>query len=213
MVVKSVKSGIAKLVHNTKAHILRKPTVNRKNTPRSNQSQKMKKTSDAVVGSFVEFDLVSPLGTLIIPDDYVYETSVAAIRARYNEPDIHMNSMLTDAHFNGSKELFTPGTRYKVSLIKVSGSTSTRKCVDFLKSKRCVWLGPQGLDLMYAQFEKVLPRAHRLMSFDVRFDEYKDHYRVPYLAVHQRALPEFRLAYASGKRAQGDYLVCFQKAR
>jgi len=132
-----------------------------------------------------KFGLLLDLGEVTVPDDPRLSTFFRKNRARF----FFWDRGITDSNFSSPTHILKPGDKLEVRAFGqvVPGMTTTGERLEFCqKQGGGVFVGAQGMSLVFEQKRDHLPRGFWYSSFDQRERLWRDNsncYRVPNLAA------------------------------
>jgi hypothetical protein len=116
-----------------------------------------------------KFALLKDFGYVEVPADYDHSTALARLKAMHYDDCYYFNSLLTDANFDNPSRVLKAVERYRVRAYEQvsSGTTSSVERVEFLQSlPGNVFIGAQGIPLVFEQKRHYLPKGKWYSSFD-----------------------------------------------
>lgn len=125
--------------------------------------------SDPSFKSAAKFELLADLGTLTVPEDYNHVTALKALNNKYCEKYYyHEGNKLCDLDFPNPTRIMKPGDKFNIRVFnQVSkGLTSSKERLTFLTTQKAVYLGAQGISLVFDQMRDELQRGLWYISFD-----------------------------------------------
>ena len=162
-----------------------------------------------------EDGLRSAIGTHLGYSDWLHVTPERlALFAQANREKLaYYNSGITDANFPKPSRILMPGQRLAVQAFKqiVVGSTTSIERMEFLRSQNAVFVGAQGLTLVFDQKRNQLAKNKKYVSSDERdrFWSVSLGFRVPELLADSRGGFSLRLGYFGPVWDDGTLLLCF----
>lgn len=124
---------------------------------------------DELIGKEVEkFFLLADLGTITVPEDYDHEICLARFAKEHRKEFYYFNDATTDENFPNPSRILKAGDVLHVRAFKqiVSGTTTSEERMAFLKGQNTVFVGAQGLSLVFEQKREELPKGKWYGSFD-----------------------------------------------
>ena len=115
-----------------------------------------------------KFSLFADLGIITVPENYSHATQLASFRRKNRKKFFSYDNDISDKHFPTPSRILKPGDRLSVTVFKqtVSGLTTSKERVAFLKNRNAVFTGPQGVSLVYEQKRDKLLKGYGYVSFD-----------------------------------------------
>lgn len=161
-----------------------------------------------------KFSLFVDLGTIIVPQSYVHKTRLMSFEEENRKKFYSYNDNVSDANFSHSSRAMNPGDKLWVRVFKqiVPGTTTSEERLAFLKTQNAVFVGAQGLTLVWEQKKDQLPRGYWYCSFDEKRNLWRDaggSHRVPSLYHHSDGDWDFSLGDFEGVWHDADCLLCF----
>ena len=161
--------------------------------------------------SFLCFSREKALESLVtVPLDYDHDTQIAKFLSFVqSQPSTRcLDKKICDAFFMDVCDRLSPGKTYEVCLYTASKPIDPELCIEFLKAKKSLFIGAQGLSLMYMQ--GVIPKGTKVVSFgkNTLSDEYA-------LSVYQYTGGSDNFFYVcwtgSYPLCKGDSILCISE--
>lgn len=146
------------------------------------------------------FRFVKTVGVVTVPADYVQETQLATFVAKHGKEFYYLNPALMDKNFAEVTVKLVPGRKLAVDAYQVAPSASSEQCLKLIESKKGLYVGAQGLTLVYQQLRSELPKGRWYLSFDkkVNLPVLDGRRRVPYLFCRSDGDFDANLGYWDG---------------
>jgi len=151
---------------------------------------------------------------IIVSNDYKHSTYIKSFRKKYKSGLYYSNSNITDKNFKNPSRILKPGDIFicKIfSQIKSDKITSEEKLA-FLKLQNAVFLGAQGICLVYEQGRDKLLKGKSYSSFDEKERLWEDHngyHRVPNIGVDLDGGFGFYISIFGNDCKPSTTLLCF----
>lgn len=160
-----------------------------------------------------KFALLFDLGVVTIPRDYNHSTQLASFRKKYLG-SVDFDYDLTDENFQNPSRVLKPGDKFHVRVFKQikPSITSTEERMAFLDKQNAVYLGAQGVSIVFEQRQGGLPAGYRYYSFDRKSRLYKRPWgtcELPYIGISNHSHPRFSFTKFEEYRYEEDVLLCF----
>ncbi len=155
-----------------------------------------------------KFTLLADLGVITVPADYDHATRLAKFREKHQGGEKksfrHYADNITDANFPNPTRILQPGDKLRVRAFRqIAGGTTTssEERMAFLTTQKAVYVGTQGLSLVFDQKRDQLPKGKWYASFDKKDRLWKDadgSHRVPSVFAQPDGDFVFNLGYFVG---------------
>lgn len=162
-----------------------------------------------IPGKFREF---INLGLIMVWDDYMPETCLSMFSRGHHEKFGSYNDTITDKHFSHPGRVLKPGDKLRVRVIEQTEAiTTSQECMAFLDQQEGnVYLGAQGLAIVFERMADLLPKNKEYTSFDRDENLWQPsggHRRLPIIRVSHDG--EFDLDLKDFKDTRGRSNVFF----
>ncbi len=161
---------------------------------------------------------------LTVPPNYQHAAHLASFaeenRSKFNHYDVSIN----DANFVRATNKLIPGKTYMVKIYMVGVQdppqfvitrVSSEDCLEFLKSVKAVFVGAQGLSLVWQVAKEKLRKSKKIISFDEKTALLKDRngvtYSAPYIFGEKFGSWGFSLYLFGLDLSDRDCLLCFNE--
>ena len=106
-----------------------------------------------------------------VPDDYKHEEQLSRFSSLFAKDHKCYNNnrkeFLTDVDFCRATKRLKPGKKYGAKIFKINAKTiSFEDCLIFLQKQKAIFVGAQGLSLIFQLKNDVLPRGIKIASLD-----------------------------------------------
>lgn len=159
---------------------------------------------------------------ITVPKNYIHETCLASFRKHDQKKGYstfcEFNHNITDENFKNVSVRLVPGQRLKASVFQIKkgvGMLSGRECLAFLRSKKAIFAGAQGMTLAFEQAENILfPNTQmkgKNWSWCSSLDEEEALFERHAVAIFHAPIGEWRLdlSFLYHKWDYQDRLLCF----
>ncbi len=148
-----------------------------------------KATYAALKTASQKFALFADLGTITVPNDYVHSNQLDLFAKQNRDKFCGYNDAITDANFPNPSRILKPGDKLRVRAFKqvVSGTTTSEERMAFLATRKAIYVGAQGVSLVWEQKRDQLPKDYWYASLDEKDRLWKDadgDHRVPGVDAH-----------------------------
>jgi hypothetical protein len=121
-------------------------------------------------GPVEQFALLTDLGIITVPEDYVHSSQLAIFIAKHGQEFRLYNHSITDKDYGNPTRILKPGDRLRVRTYRqiVPGETTYEERIAFLNAigMNSIYPGAQGLTLVYEQKYGMLSPGYVYTSFD-----------------------------------------------
>ena len=165
-----------------------------------------------------KFALLADLGIITVPEDYVHTMHMDSFKKKHQtwrkKAFYFYNDALTDVNFPSPSRVLKPGDKLSVRAFNqvVSGTTTSKERMEFLKSQHVVLVGAQGASLVFDQKRDQLPKGYWYVSFDEKERLWQDpggDHGVPYVSAGSDGGFRFGLGHFEYDWYDGHVLLCF----
>jgi hypothetical protein len=162
-----------------------------------------------------EIDMFTLLKTfpLVVPKNYDHFTRLSTFRKTYHRDFFLYNDALTDENFARVTVPLLPDQKLTVKLFGIDDLVGTAQCMSLLKEENALFVGAQGVSLVYELAKKELPYGRWAVSFDEKDALWKDaggEYRMAGIG-HISEGYGFDLGYYGYRLNSGRCVLCFSK--
>lgn len=152
---------------------------------------------------------------IVVPNDYEYSTYIKLFRRKNKTGLYYYNNDITDENFKIPYRILKPGDMFicKVFFQRKHGVTTSEERLAFYKAQNAIFLGIQGVCLVYEQQKDKLPKGKWYCSFDKKERLWKDSgsHRVPYIDVYSDGDFRIDIGYFEKRWSEKCALLCFYK--
>ncbi|NQV88118.1 MAG: hypothetical protein HQ402_00995 [Parcubacteria group bacterium] len=115
-----------------------------------------------------KFGILADLGIITVPADYDHATALAALRKEDRDKFYGYNEASDDQNFSNPSHILKPGDKFRVHVCNqiVPGTTTSEERMAFLATHRGVYVGAQGLSIVFKEKRDLLPKGKWHASFD-----------------------------------------------
>lgn len=162
-----------------------------------------------------KFTFFVDLGIITVPNDYHHATQLTKFTKQNRRWFDRYAGIVTDETFPNPSRYLGSGHKLRVRVFKqvASGVTTSKECMEFLRSQNAVFTGVQGLSLVFEQKREQLPKGHRYASFDEKERLYRDrgdHRLVPVIDAKRDGKFDLNVvSFDDVWNSCGDALFCF----
>ena len=145
--------------------------------------------------------------------DYEYDTQfgVFAKKAKRLNTIHHFDDNLNSENFAKVTTRLTPGKTYRVRMFLILSRVSSEDCLTFLKQQGALFVGVQGLALLWDNKANNFPVGRRVVSLDEKDTLWKDfnsHHRTPHVLCFSDGDAEFGLGFFENDLKEDQCLLC-----
>ena len=114
-----------------------------------------------------KFRLLTELGTVVVPSNYDHETAFPSFLETHSAGFVHIDQDIINGGIALPNRILKGGDRFKVSAFSIKQPKETRaaELIDFLDTQKAVFVGIQGLTIVFKQRRALLPPGKWLASF------------------------------------------------
>ena len=157
------------------------------------------------------FSLLSSL-QFTVPKDYNHPTQLASFAKENRKKFYFYNDNITDRNFAKVTNKLVPGKTYEAKIFKITKRVTSEDCLAFLKkTQKAIFVGAQGISVVWQQAKEQFPKGKWTVSFDEKDAFWQD-------ANGRRGVPRvgrnigdgwfFDLGRFEGDLDDGDCLLC-----
>ena len=103
---------------------------------------------------------------IMVPNSYKHQTQIDSfVGSHYQFVDIV--GYYADRYFKNASNNLVPGKTYEVRFYPINARVTSEECIEFLKSKKAIFVNAQGLTLVWDLRKGDLPKDYGwILSFD-----------------------------------------------
>jgi len=157
------------------------------------------------------FSLLSSL-QFTVPKDYNHPTQLASFAKENRRKFYFYNSKIKDRNFAKVTNKLVPGKTYEAKIFKITKRVTSEDCLAFRKkTQKAIFVGAQGISVVWQQAKEQFPKGKWTVSFDEKDAFWQD-------ANGRRGVPRvgrnigdgwfFDLGRFEGDLDDGDCLLC-----
>ena len=153
----------------------------------------------------IKFALLVDLGIIVVPDSHIPGKCLEMFFKNNHKNLYDYNKNITDANFSHPSQILKPGNKLRVRAFKqvVSGPTTSQERMAFLSKRKegNIYVGAQGVSLVFEQKRDQLPKGRWYISFDEAKSLWEDsdgYHRLVSLNAYFDGLFEFSFGYLEG---------------
>jgi len=157
------------------------------------------------------FSLLSSL-QFTVPKDYNHPTQLASFAKENRKKFYFYNDNITDRNFAKVTNKLVPGKTYEAKIFKITKRVTSEDCLAFRKkTQKAIFVGAQGISVVWQQAKEQFPKGKWTVSFDEKDAFWQD-------ANGRRGVPRvgrnigdgwfFDLGRFEGDLDDGDCLLC-----
>ncbi len=109
-----------------------------------------------------------------IPIDYVHSQQLASFVKTYKPKAFFISNQLTDSNFSMVTDRLVPQGNYIWRIYSITRKVSSSECLNFLRSRRSLFVGAQGLSYLWQRAGQKLPLNRWIIALDEREALFKD---------------------------------------
>lgn len=159
------------------------------------------------------FELVDTL-RIVVPEDYDSSKCFASIILKYPRAFYYYHNAISDKNYAKATVKLNPGEKIKVGVYQIKKMATFEDCMAKLCLERAMFVGAQGLALIWEQKRDELPKGRfHILSFDEEKALWKDSsgaYQLPYINRGSDNAFKFSLDSSEHALSAGHYFLCFQ---
>ena len=164
----------------------------------------------------IKFALLVDLGIIVVPENYIHGKCLEMFFKNNHKNLYDYNKNITDANFSHPSRILKPGDKFRVKAFKqIVGSTTSQERMAFLsKQLGNIYVGAQGIALVFEQKRDQLPKGKWYSSFDEKKSLWEDpdgYHRIVSLNAYFDGLFEFSLVYLRGSWVDNFALLGFSE--
>jgi hypothetical protein len=119
------------------------------------------------------FSLVVTFNVAVL-EGYNHDNRMIKFARKHRKEFASYNHNLTDKKYQGATTKLTPGRKFVVKVFRANDfNITTEECISFLRGQT-VFVGAQGVTLVYEQHREKLPTKEWSVSFDEKDALWKD---------------------------------------
>ena len=157
------------------------------------------------------FSLLSSL-QFTVPKDYNHPTQLASFAKENRKKFYFYNDNITDRNFAKVTNKLVPGKTYEAKIFKITKRVTSEDCLAFLKkTQKAIFVGAQGISVVWQQAKEQFPKGKWTVSFDEKDAFWQDadgRRRVPFVGRGVGGAWDFDLGRFEGDWDDGDCLLC-----
>jgi hypothetical protein len=110
--------------------------------------------------------IFNPLGNflVLVPTGYSHKNQLAGFKNSVSFS--HYCKDITDQNFDKVSVQLKPGQNLEVEIYHIEEFVPSQRCLDFVKSNDGIFVGAQGLSLIFQQKKEKFPVGGAVISFD-----------------------------------------------
>jgi|SRR3989338_5701178 len=176
---------------------------------------------NTIISKTEKFTLLADLGTITVPNSYSAMTRLKKFREKYYgnilpDEDNLTNFLRGIKRFPNPSHAIKRGDKLRVRAFRqvVGGETTSKERMAFLDTKKAIYIGSQGLMIVFEQKRKILPKDFRYISFDKKrylLIDSKGSHRMPCIKDYQDGEFSFVFIHFKAKLYVDQAFFCFNK--
>lgn len=153
---------------------------------------------------------------LRVPITYSHSKQLAHFLQKHKEEFYCLHSDINDMSCSKVTHTLKAGEVYTIRLFSVREPITSDDCLAFMKSQGALFVGAQGISLVWQMAKTKLPMDKRLISFDEAEKLWKDQFgnpSLPFMYQHTADLWQFSLQSFYDRLYYRHVLICFSNPR
>ncbi|MHB9010634.1 MAG: hypothetical protein ACYC49_00180 [Ignavibacteriaceae bacterium] len=147
---------------------------------------------------------------ITVPEGYVHEKQLSTLRSK---DFYYFNNAITDRNFKNVTDKLVSGKQYMVKFIGIGDRVTSEECLGVYKQEQALFVGTQGLSLLWQLNRDAFPVGKWSVSFDEKDNLWKDadgFHGVPGVDRSSDGGDRFSLGYFERGWRDDDVLVVFR---
>lgn len=125
---------------------------------------------------------------LVVPKGFNHDNQLTSFAQRFRSEFFDYNEAITDDNFNKVTTHLSSGQKLRVKIFGIRMRVSSVQCLDFLRSQKAIFVGTQGLALVYELYKEKFLKNRFTISFDEKEALWVDgegHHQVSHISALQ----------------------------
>ncbi|MEO7357973.1 MAG: hypothetical protein ABIY50_10705 [Ignavibacteria bacterium] len=158
-------------------------------------------------GAVWEFEVIVPL-------KYNHENQLRMFKKNFKQTFNVYDALITDKNFCNPSNQLDAGSKFLVKIFPIFLTVTSCECISFLKKQNALFMGAQGISLIYSNYKNQIPKGKFLVSFDFKDNLYKNKNGINKVPLIYNGLSNcwsYSLNNFDSSWNHNYYLLCFCK--